>query len=137
MSRTATLAPPVVAPDRTFELSFCLTRGVARRHESGYTLARLRFSIVLAPEAIEDLRSLKANLRTEVRQALEEHLRHQPRKVSKSRIKRLRGLSKPQYRLRVGEVRVFYDVTSDTVEVLAIVAKSEAESWLAQFGKAE
>jgi len=97
----------------------------------------LRFSIVLAPEAIEDLRSLKANLRTEVRQALEEHLRHQPRKVSKSRIKRLRGLSKPQYRLRVGEVRVFYDVTSDTVEVLAIVAKSEAESWLAQFGKAE
>ncbi len=81
--------------------------------------------------------SLKANLRTEVRQALEEHLRHQPRKVSKSRIKRLRGLSKPQYRLRVGEVRVFYDVTSDTVEVLAIVAKSEAESWLAQFGKAE
>ena len=92
---------------------------------------------MLAPEAVEDLRSLKANLKTEVRQALEEHLRHQPRKVSKSRIKRLRGLSKPQYRLRVGEIRVYYDVTGDTVEVLAIVAKSEAESWLAQFGKAE
>jgi len=97
----------------------------------------LRFSIVLAPEAIEDLRSLKANVRTEVRRALEDHLRHEPRKVSKSRIKRLRGLSKPQYRLRVGEIRVYYDVTGDTVEVLAIVAKSETESWLAQFGKAE
>jgi mRNA interferase RelE/StbE len=97
----------------------------------------LRFSIVLAPEAVEDLRSFKANLRTEVRHALEEHLRHEPRKVSKSRIKSLRGLSKPQYRLRVGEIRVFYDVTGDTVEVLAIVAKSEAESWLAQFGKPE
>jgi len=92
---------------------------------------------VLAPEAVEDLRSLKANVRTEVRRALEDHLRHEPRKVSKSRIKRLRGLSKPQYRLRVGEIRVYYDVTGDTVEVLAIVAKSEAESWLAQFGKAE
>jgi len=92
---------------------------------------------VLAPEAIEDLRSLKANVRTEVRRALEDHLRHEPRKVSKSRIKRLRGLSKPQYRLRVGEIRVYYDVTGDTVEVLAIVAKSETESWLAQFGKAE
>ena len=68
---------------------------------------------------------------------LEDHLRHEPRKVSKSRIKRLRGLSKPQYRLRVGEIRVYYDVTGDTVEVLAIGAKSEAESWLAQFGKAE
>ena len=64
-------------------------------------------------------------------------IRHEPRKVSKSRIKRLRGLSKPQYGLRVGEIRVYYDVTGDTVEVLAIVAKSEAESWLAQFGKAE
>ena len=92
---------------------------------------------MLAPEAIEDLRSLKANVRTEVRRALEDHLRHEPRKVSKSRIKRLRGLSKPQYRLRVGEIRVYYDVTGDTVEVLAIVAKSETESWLAQFGKAE
>jgi mRNA interferase RelE/StbE len=97
----------------------------------------LRLSILLAPEAVEDLRSLKANLRTEVRRALEEHLRHEPRRVSKSRIKRLRGLSKPQYRLRVGEIRVFYDVTGDTVEVLAIVAKSEAESWLAQFGRPE
>ena len=90
---------------------------------------------MLAPEAVQDLRSLKANLRAEVRQALDEHLRHEPRKVSKSRIKRLRGLSKPQYRLRVGEVRVFYDVNEDAVEVLAIVAKSEAESWLARFGK--
>jgi mRNA interferase RelE/StbE len=97
----------------------------------------LRFSIVLAPEAVEDLRSLKANVRTEVRRALEDHLRHEPKRVSKSRIKRLRGLSKPQYRLRVGEIRVYYDVIGDTVEVLAIVAKSEAESWLAQFGKAE
>lgn len=92
---------------------------------------------MLAPEAVEDLRSLKANVRTELRRALEDHLRHELRKVSRSRIKRLRGLSKPQYRLRVGEIRVYYDVTGDTVEVLAIVAKSEAESWLAQFGKAE
>ena len=69
-----------------------------------------------------------------MRQALEKHLRHEPEKLSKSRIKRLRGLSRPEYRLRVGEIRVFYDVTSDTVEVLAIIAKSEAESWLARFG---
>ena len=45
------------------------------------------------------------------------------------------GLSRPQYRLRVDEVRVFYDISGSTVEILAIVAKSEAESWLAQFGK--
>ena len=86
---------------------------------------------------MEDLRSLKATLRAAVRQALEKHLRHEPEKLSKSRVKRLRGLSRPQYRLRVGEIRVFYDVTSDTVEVLAIFAKTEAGSWLARFGNPE
>lgn len=45
-----------------------------------------------------------------------------------------RGIGRPQYRLRVEEVRVFYDVSGSTVEVLAIAPKSEAESWLAQFG---
>ena len=95
------------------------------------------FEILLAPEAVEDFRSLKANLRAAVREALEEHLRDEPEKVSRSRIKRLRGLSRPRYRLRVGEVRVFYDVAGDTVEVLAIVTKLEAEAWLAQFGSPE
>ena len=66
------------------------------------------------------------------RDALERHLRDGPTRVSKSRIKRLRGLSQPQYRLRVGEVRVFYDVTREAVEVLAIVTKAEAARWLAE-----
>jgi len=49
----------------------------------------------------------------------------------------LRGLRRPQYRLRVDEIRVFYDVSGATVEILAIVAKPEAEAWLAQFGNPE
>jgi mRNA-degrading endonuclease RelE of RelBE toxin-antitoxin system len=95
------------------------------------------FAVVLAPEAVEDMRRLTANVRATVRTALETHLRHEPEKTSRSRIKRLRGLLRPQYRLRVGEIRIFYDVSGTTVEVLAIVAKSEAESWLAQFGNPE
>jgi mRNA interferase RelE/StbE len=93
------------------------------------------FEIVLAPEAVEDLRRLKANIRAIVRDALEAHLRQEPTRTSRSRIKRLRGLSRPQYRLRVGDARVFYDVVDATVEILAIVSKSEAEAWLAQFGE--
>jgi mRNA-degrading endonuclease RelE of RelBE toxin-antitoxin system len=95
------------------------------------------FAIVLAPEAVEDLRRLTANVRANVRAALETHLTNEPEKTSRSRIKRLRGLLRPQYRLRVGEVRVFYDVSGTTVEILAIEAKSEAESWLAQFANPE
>jgi mRNA interferase RelE/StbE len=97
----------------------------------------MAFAILLAPEAIEDLRRLPANVRATVRAALEAHLRHEPDKASRSRIKRLRGLLRPQYRLRVGEVRVFYDISGATVEILAIVAKPEAQSWLAQFGDPE
>jgi mRNA-degrading endonuclease RelE of RelBE toxin-antitoxin system len=94
----------------------------------------MRYEVVLAPEAAKAYRSLPAYRRAELRDALERHLRHEPTRASKSRIKRLRGLSQPQYRLRVGEVRVFYDVTRETVEVLAIVTKAEAAGWLAEHG---
>ena len=93
------------------------------------------YDIILAPEAVEDLHHLKANIRASVRAALASHLRHQPTRVSKSRIKRLRGLRRPQYRLRVDDIRVFYDVHEQVVEILAIITKSEVEAWLAQFGK--
>jgi mRNA interferase RelE/StbE len=92
------------------------------------------FAIVLAPEAVEDLKRIRAHVRATARTALETYLRHEPEKTSRSRIKRLRGLRRPQYRLRVDDFRVFYDVSGTTVEVLAVVSKSEAQSWLAQFG---
>jgi len=95
------------------------------------------FEIILAPEAIEDLDALKANVRATVRDSLEAHLRHEPTKTSRSRIKRLKKMSQPQYRLRIGDVRVFYDVTEERVEVLAILLKSEATEWLAKHGKSE
>jgi mRNA-degrading endonuclease RelE of RelBE toxin-antitoxin system len=94
------------------------------------------YEILLAPEAVEDLNDLKANVRAAVRDAIEKHLRHQPTKESKSRIKKLRGFSRPQNRLRVGDdIRVFFDVTDDLVEVLAIISKSEADAWLEKHGE--
>jgi len=73
---------------------------------------------------------LKAYLRAKIRDAMENRLRNEPKRTSKSRIKRLRGLNRPQYRLRVDDVRVFYDVADDKVEILAIVAKPNAAGWL-------
>jgi len=92
----------------------------------------MRFEIVLAPQAVEGLQALRADVQSGVRDAIELHLRQEPTKLSKSRIKRLRGLDRPQYRLRVNEVRVFYDVTETTVEVLAIIPKEQAEARLAE-----
>jgi mRNA interferase RelE/StbE len=96
----------------------------------------MAFGIIVAPGAVKSLRKLPAHIRAAVKDALEVHLRHEPTKVSKSRIKRLRGLSQPQFRLRVGDIRVFYDVTEATVEVLAIIGKTEAQAWLDEEGTA-
>jgi len=95
----------------------------------------MRYEIELAPQAVEDLRGLDPHVRSEVRGAIETHLRHEPKKASKSRIKQLRGILRPQYRLRVGDIRVFYDVSEKTVEILAIVAKAQANEWLERCGE--
>lgn len=95
----------------------------------------MRYEIILSAEAEDDFRDLKANIRAMVRDALEQFLRHAPTKTSKSRIKRLRTMVRPQYRLRVANMRVFYDVTATTVDVLAIVDKADADAWLDRVGE--
>ena len=97
----------------------------------------MTYEILLAPEAVDDLRRLKAHLRAEVRDAMMEHLRNEPMKTSRSRIKRLRDFHQPQYRLRVGDIRVFYDVVGAEVAVLAVVNKTDADAWLNQWGEKE
>jgi mRNA interferase RelE/StbE len=97
----------------------------------------MRYEIILAPEAIQDLKRLSARNRATVRDAIEKHLRLEPDKISKSRIKRLRGIRRPQYRLRVGDIRLFYDIVEDMVEILAVVQKSDAAGWFAELGETE
>jgi mRNA-degrading endonuclease RelE of RelBE toxin-antitoxin system len=49
----------------------------------------------------------------------------------------MRGLSRPQYRLRVGEIRIYYDVSALTVEVLGIIEKSKPKQWLEKAGESQ
>lgn len=100
-----------------------------------YRFATMRYEILLSPMALENLRRLDAHQRAEVRDAMEVHLRHEPTKVSRSRIKRLRNLAQPQYRLRVGDIRVFYDVVEARVEILAILFKPTVDEWLQEVGR--
>src|SRR5262245_30211882 len=94
----------------------------------------MRFEIILAPEAIRALKALPGHIRAAVRDGIEVHLRFEPEKKSRSRIKRLQGLDRPQYRLRIEETRVFYDVSGTTVQVLDIVDKKQAQAWLKEKG---
>ena len=97
----------------------------------------MRREIVLAPEAVQDIKRLSARDRSLILDALERYLRFDADQARGSRVKRLRGLSQPQYRLRVEGFRVFYDVSDDAVEVLAVVPKSGASAWLEEMGRVE
>jgi mRNA interferase RelE/StbE len=97
----------------------------------------VRFEIIMSPRASTDLKRLSAHARAEVREHLERHLRHEPTHVSRSRIKRLRSLRRPQYRLLIGEIRAYYDVIESQVHVLTIISKEQANAWLHEFGVPE
>ncbi len=63
------------------------------------------------------------------------HLTHEPTKQSKSRIKRLRELRHSQFRLRVENIRVFYDVADGDAIIIAIMPKEKTIQWLEEHGE--
>jgi mRNA-degrading endonuclease RelE of RelBE toxin-antitoxin system len=91
--------------------------------------------IVITTNAAEDFKSLDARQRATVQDALKVHLTHEPTKESKSRIKRLKDITTPQYRLRVDDLRVFYSVIGTDVIVQGIVSKEGVNQWLKERGK--
>ncbi len=95
----------------------------------------MKYRITLSPGAREHYHALGAYDRVKVRGAIDNHRQRAPTAESKSRIKRLRGMRRPQYRLRVDDIRVFYDVEQAEVIVLGIVEKAHVNEWLSETGE--
>ena len=89
------------------------------------------FEIHLKPSAVKDMDRLRKYDAAMVADGMENHLSDNPTKESKSRIKRLRGISNPDYRLRLGYYRVFYNVDNakHTVDVLRILHKDQTHRY--------
>jgi len=94
----------------------------------------VRHEIEITEEAESDLDGLRAFYREEILDGIEDNLRYEPTRESRSRIKRLELLDSPAYRLRVGDYRVFYDVDVDAaaVSVLRVMSKEESLIYLAE-----
>jgi mRNA interferase RelE/StbE len=92
------------------------------------------YEIELTEDSKRDIQALRSFERRKILDAIEGHLRHEPTKESQSRIKRLRELARPQYRLRVDDIRIFYDIVDEVVEIIAVIAKPQAAEWLAREG---
>jgi mRNA interferase RelE/StbE len=91
----------------------------------------VKYEIVLKPSAVKDMDKLTRYEAVNISDVMEECLGNEPAKESKSRIKRLRGISNPDYRLRVGDYRVFYSIDdgSRQVNVLRILDKDETQEY--------
>lgn len=99
----------------------------------------MKYEVVVANDAQDQFGELDGRWRSRLKKEMREHLEHQPKQESRSRIKRLRGLRQPQYRLRGDDMRVFYDVNDEMsrVEVLGFVNKSDTPEWLNLHGVPE
>ena len=94
----------------------------------------MAFEIEIVTEAETDLDGIQPFYRNQILDAIEQHLRHAPAHVGRARIKRLRSVISPAYRLRVGEYRVFYDVGEEQhmVTVLRVLSKEQSLHHLAE-----
>jgi mRNA-degrading endonuclease RelE of RelBE toxin-antitoxin system len=68
------------------------------------------YAIRYAPEAVADIRALRAFDQRKVVEGIERYLPFQPKAVSRSRIKAMRQPFWSQFRLRIDDFRVYYDV---------------------------
>ncbi len=88
------------------------------------------YEIRYSDEAIGQLKGLRAFDRVAILDQIEEVLSVNPTTESKARVKRLREPAPTQYRLRVGEFRVFYDIVWETVLIIEILSKQQATDYL-------
>lgn len=88
-----------------------------------------RYLIHLQPDALDDIDRMRKFAAVMVMDGIEKHLRFEPARESRSRIKKLRGDPPADYRLRIEGWRVFYNITGPEVRILRILHKSETQAF--------
>jgi mRNA-degrading endonuclease RelE of RelBE toxin-antitoxin system len=92
------------------------------------------FAIVYSPEALDHLRALPKNSQVLVVEQVDEQLTHQPMLPTRKR-KLLRPNPLAPWELRLGDIRVFYEVREvpePEVVVKAVGIKRHNELWIGE-----
>jgi mRNA interferase RelE/StbE len=92
----------------------------------------MSYEIRYSNQAVEQLRRIKPFDRTTILDEIQGMLSVNPTLVSKARIELLREPAPTQYRLRVGEFRVFYDVQDAAVLIVQILSKRDSLDFLGE-----
>ena len=90
------------------------------------------FLVHYSYEALTQLQKLRTFDSAAIVGEIEQVLVVNPTTVSKAKVKRLRQPAPTQYRLRVGDFRVFYDVdeSNSVVEIVQVLSKEDAIRYL-------
>jgi len=88
------------------------------------------FNIEYSKAAANDVKQQRKFDQKKILDGIETHLRHEPTKTSHTRIKLMDQPFWSEYRLRVEDFRVYYDVDEalGTVDVLRVFEKGQSET---------
>ncbi len=95
----------------------------------------MAYEVRYSKESLEQLKKLRAHDRAEILDGIKRFLITNPTTTSKARIKSLRQPAPTEYRLRVRDFRVYYDVDQLTVYVVQILSKEDSISYLEDRGE--
>jgi mRNA-degrading endonuclease RelE of RelBE toxin-antitoxin system len=101
-----------------------------QRWDQGQGSCRMPDEICYSDEAIVQLKKLRTFDRTAILDQVEQVLTVNPPVESKAGVKRLREPVPTQFRLRVGEFRVHYDVEGDVALIAQILSKQDSKDYL-------
>jgi mRNA-degrading endonuclease RelE of RelBE toxin-antitoxin system len=87
----------------------------------GFVGAALVYRVQYSPATVEHLRALSARQRALVFDAVDEQLAHEPAVETRNR-KPMRPNPLAPWELRIGELRVYYDVQEEPKQLVTIVA---------------
>jgi len=90
----------------------------------------MAYEVRYSSVSVDQLTKLRAFERAAIMDAIERILQATPTRVSKTTIKRLRQPAPTQFRLRVGEYRIFYDVENDVVSIVQLLSKEDSIRFL-------
>jgi len=95
----------------------------------------MAYEVRYSKESLEQLKKLRAHDRAEIFDQIKRFLTANPTTTSKAKIKRLRQPAPTEYRLRVRDFRVYYDVDQQTVYIVQILSKEDSISYLEDGGE--
>jgi len=89
-----------------------------------------KFKVIFGSHAQHEIERLDIEDALQIAQDIKTYLETSPFPIGKTRIKKLTGFTPPLYRLRSGDFRAYYRISSRDVVILTITHKKDSEKFL-------